>query len=77
MNILSSFTLPRAVPNLYGFLLLDMKAEMLKNVGNQKKINKRIKSTVDVNGCHQLSAPTFFKISSFVFYREEKLIQGE
>ncbi len=76
-KIMSSFTHPQFVPNLYYFfLLLNTKEDILNNVGNQ---------TVD--GSHSIffilwvlmatinCYSKLFKISSFVFIRSKNVIQ--
>ncbi len=82
MKILSSFTHPQVVPNLYEFLVLpNTKEDILKKVCNQAVLGhhwlhsrKKI-YTMQVVCPRTALFPTFFRISSFVFSRTKTFIQ--
>jgi len=64
MKILSLFTHPQVVANLYEFL------SSAEHKGRYRE------ERLEVNGAKQLfGSQSFFKISSFVFSRRKKLIQ--
>jgi len=64
IKIWSSFTNPDVLPNTYGFLLLNVKEDILKNVFLFVCLSLQWKSMVTKTVC----LPTFFKMSySFVF----------
>ncbi len=72
MKILSSFTHPQVVPNLYEvFVLLNTKEDILKNVGNRAVLGHQyFFSYYGSQWCPKTAwLQTFFKISSFVFGR--------
>jgi len=60
------------------FLLLNIKEDILKNVGNQTvdepiDFHNRKNNTIEVFGPSTVWLQIFFKISSFVFIRRKKL----
>lgn len=63
-TILSLFTRPHVIPNLYSFLLRNME-DILKNAGNQT-----VWVTIDF---HYIDIKAFFKLFSFAFHRRKKL----
>ncbi len=78
MKILSSFTHTQVVPNCMSFfLLLNIKEDILKNVGNPAVAGPLIwKKTMEVSGDHQLFGCPYLKIFSFMLNRRKKFIFG-
>ncbi len=83
MKILSSFTHPQVVPNLYECLCsAEHKGRYSEECGKQSSSGAPLNSIVFFSSYGSQWCPktawlqTFFKISSFVFGRAKKFIQG-
>ncbi len=83
MKILSSFTHPQVVPNLYGCL---WPAEHKRKIFWRKFVTTQFWGTIDFHSRKKIYGsqlcprcalfPTFFRISSFVFARTKTFVQG-